>query len=50
MQYSEKGRKYKSREEYEKAKKSVIPRYSIVLVVTDREAIYFSNIVGDKKV
>jgi len=49
MQYSEKGRKYKSREEYEKAKKKRHPKVA-VLVVTDREGNLLFKHVGDKKV
>jgi len=49
MQYSEKGRKYKDREEYEKAKKKRHPKVA-VLVVTDREGNLLFKHVGDKKV
>ncbi|NLY23324.1 MAG: IS1595 family transposase, partial [Bacteroidales bacterium] len=49
MNYSEKGRKYKDREEYEKAKKKRHPKVA-VLVVTDREGNLLFKHVGDKKV
>ena len=49
MQYSEKGRKYKDIEEYEKAKKKRHPKVA-VLVVTDREGNLLFKHAGDKKV
>ena len=49
MNYSEKGRKFKSKEEYRRAKKKKHPKVA-VLVVTDREGNLLFKQVGEKKV
>ncbi|OQC47851.1 MAG: ISXO2-like transposase domain protein [Bacteroidetes bacterium ADurb.Bin035] len=49
MNYSEKGRKFKNKEEYQKAKKKKHPKVA-VLVVTDREGNLLFKQVGEKKV
>jgi hypothetical protein len=49
MKYSEKGRKFKNKEEYQKAKKKKHPKVA-VLVVTDREGNLLFKQVGEKKV
>ena len=49
MKYSEKGRKYRSRKEYEKAKKKKHPTVA-VLVMTDRDGNLLFKHVGRKKV
>jgi transposase-like protein len=49
MSYSEKGRKFKSLEEYERARKKKHPKVA-VLVVTDREGNLLFKQVGEKKV
>jgi len=49
MKYSEKGRKFKNKEEYQRAKKKKHPKVAI-LVVTDREGNLLFKQVGEKKV
>ncbi|HOV56123.1 MAG TPA: IS1595 family transposase, partial [Bacteroidales bacterium] len=49
MKYSEKGRKFKNKEEYRKAKNKKHPKVA-VLVVTDREGNLLFKQVGEKKV
>ena len=49
MKYSEKGCKYRSRKEYEKAKKKIHSKVA-VLVMTDREGNLLFKHVGRKKV
>ena len=49
MKYSEKGRKYRNRKEYKKAKKKKHPKVA-VLVMTDREGNLLFKHVGRKKV
>ena len=49
MKYSEKGRKFKNKEEYRRAKKKKHPKVA-VLVVTDREGNLLFKQVGEKKV
>ena len=48
MNYSEKGRKFKSKEEYQRAKRKKHPKVAI-LVVTDREGNLLFKQVGEKK-
>ena len=47
MNYSEKGRKYRSRKEYEKAKKKNHPKLA-ELLMTDREGNLLFKLLGRK--